>query len=1137
MQKPRRIISFLLGLMMVLPVAAFSGSEAAAAQVNYRNAIILAREALWRDIDSGAAGSASVAIMDNGKIVYSEAFGMADREKGRLADRSTLFNIGSVSKEFCAVAIMSLVDEGKVSLDERVVRYLPEFTMADLRYKDITVRMLLNHSSGIPGTNWVNGMGFALDADYQAETLDSLSRLHLKFAPGEFATYCNDGFTLAELVVERVSGKDFMDFVSEKILKPLSLEGTGLSVGRWKDKPGAAYYDPLSGKREPSEVVSILAAGGLASTAEDLCRFAYMFSGEGTQVLSGASLEEMRKEQSSIEKREFGAPGWSFGLGWDLTELSPFKESGIQVLGKGGNTGCYTAQILVAPDQKLSVAIVEAGAFLPATYTAIRIMEAALVEKAAMLERQMAEAAPPEPQPASQAAPPEPQPIPPEYADFGGYYAASGAIMKMGFDFTKNLLETTLIYQGVEIPRPAYTYHEGVFQGGAGDPIRLVKVHGKPYVVTKSVFGDEIGAQRLEAPDKPASLATDIDKKLWLRRNIGPFEGRSMALFNPFVVSHAIPALPGYIDFDGIKKVQSPTTAIPAANYSRDQTELSLVDKAGQTWAFLSYKWMSPAEAAPSLRRGETSLTIGGEGYNEWLIAGEDLSLSFGKPERGRVIVFSPERSPIYDSVLDEGKVRVGAGSLIEVAGMPGDAFVLKTESPPLWSLDDTLNTFEMPDVDVSPDGKRVAYTVSRTVMNDTQSASMLQVYCADTDSKNTVQLTKADAYCYGVQWSPDGKQIAFMSVQSGKNEIWLVPAAGGEAVQLTHVATGVYMYRWSRDGTFISYLAPDLPAQEKKEALVRTGDAIVVDENDPMAHIWTVSTQGNPSGEHEAHQITHGDFSVSSWDWSPDGAYLTFARQAHLTPLYEYPTTLSRLDMGSGLITDLVLPEERSNYGSIRYSPDGNWIAYSTSHAFFNLMDVSVLPSSGGQSRILAKDQDQSLLLNSLGLLGWSPDGKYLYLSNVRGTKVAITALPTDGGVARDILTRGYIAGGRMNSSQSMLGLVMEDFSTPQEVYVAALSGNRDLDPGRASNLNTHLPREKAWESEVLRWTAPDGLIHRRRFDLSGRQRTGQEISPGGGNPWRSRGFVLSVLSGRPDLAHFSRWGSRLTGLRLAQA
>ena len=848
MQKPRRIISFLLGLIMVFPVAAFSGSETGAAQDSFRKAIILAREALWRDIDSGAAGSASVAIMDDGKIVYSEAFGMADREKGRLADRDTLFNIGSVSKEFCAVAIMSLVDEGKVSLDERVVRYLPEFTMADPRYKDITVRMLLNHSSGIPGTNWVNGMGFALDADYKAETLDTLSRLHLKFAPGEFATYCNDGFTLAELVVERVSGKDFIDFVSERILKPLSLEDTGLSIGLWKDKPGAAYYDPSSGKKEPSEVVSILAAGGLASTAEDLCRFAYMFSGDGKQILTSASLAEMRKEQPSAEKREFGAPGWPFGLGWDLTELSPFKEGGIQVLGKGGNTGRYTAQILVAPDRKLSVAIVEAGAFPPATYTAIRIMEAALVEKDAMSERQMAEAAPQELQPAlpaAQSMSPEPQPIPPEYADFGGYYTASGAIMKMGFDFAKNILETTLIYQGVEIPRPAYMYHEGVFQGSAGDPIRLVKVHGKPYAITESVFGDEIGAQRLKALDKPLILKTDIDKKLWLRRNIGPFEGRSMALFNPFVVSHAIPALPGYIDFDGIKKVQSPTTAITTANYSRDQTELSLVDKGGQTWAYLSYKLMSPAEAAPSLRRGDTSLTIGGEGYNEWFIAGEDLDLSFTKPEQGRIIVFSPERSPIYDSVLDKGKVRVGFGSLIEVAGMPGDVFALKAESPPLWTLDDTLNTFEMPDVDVSPDGKKIAYTVSRTVMTDTQSASLTQIYCADIDGKNTVQLTKADAYCYGVQWSPDGKQIAFMSVQSGKNEIWLVPPTGGEAVQLTHVATGVYMYRWSRDGTFISYLAPDPQAPGKTEALVRTGDAIVVDENDPMAHIWTISTQG----------------------------------------------------------------------------------------------------------------------------------------------------------------------------------------------------------------------------------------------------------------------------------------------------
>jgi len=1095
MQTPKRIMLIALGLSLVFPLMAFSGSEAAA-QPDYRATIILAREAMWRDIDSGAAGSASVAIMDKGSIVYSESFGMANREKGVPVDRDTLFNIGSVSKEFCAVAIMALMDEGKVSLDERVMRYVPEFAMADTRYKDITVRMLLNHSSGIPGTNWVNGMGFELDADYKAKTLDTLSRLHLKFTPGEFATYCNDGFTLAELVVERASGKSFIDYVSEKILKPLALENTGLSLGLRLDRQGAAYYDPASGKKEPPEVVSILAAGGMASTAEDLCRFAYMFSGDGPQVLSGTSLEEMRKRQPSIENRVFGAPCWPFGLGWDLTELAPFKGNGIQVLGKGGNTGRYTTEILVAPDQGLSVAIVESGAASPAAYTAINIMEAALVEKGVMPDKQAAPGPQPEPQ--------EPQPIPPEYADFEGYYAASGAIMKMGFDFTKNILETTLIFQGVEIPRPAYTYHDGVFQGSPGDPIRLVKAHGKPYVVTGSVFGDEIGGQKLEALAKPLSLATDIDKKLWLRRNISPFEGRSMGLFNPFVISHAIPALPGYIDFDGIKIVQSPTTALTAANYSRDQTELSLVDKGGQTWVRLSHKLMSPAEAAPSLRRGDRSLTIGAEGYNEWLIAGEDLVLNFTKPERGRVIVFSPTLSPMYDSVLDEGKARIGAGSLIEVAGMPGDTFALEAKAPPAWTLDDTMNSFEMPDVDVSPDGKMVVYTVSKNVITDTQSATLVQIYRADIDGENIVPLTPAEGYCYGAQWSPDGKQIAFMSVQSGKNEIWLIPSTEGPAVQLTHTATGVYMYHWSRDGSFISYLAPDPAPQGEKEALARSGDAILVDENDKMAHIWTISTQGSPSSQREAHRITHGDYSVSSWDWSPDGAYLTFARQAHLTPLYEYPATISRLDLRSGAITDLVLPKERANYGSIKYSPDGAWVAYTTSYAFFNLMDLSMLPASGGQPRLLAKDQDQSLLLNSLGFLGWSPDGNYLYLSNARGTKAAITALPTDGGPARDILARGYIASGRMNSSQSMLGLVMEDFSSPQEVYAAALSGNADLLPRQVSALNTHSPREKAWESEVLRWIAKDGQTIE-----------GVLTYPAGGEPGKKYPLIVEIHGG----------------------
>ena len=108
---------------------------------------------------------------------------------------------------YVAAAIMLLVDDGKVSLDKPVTEYLPEFKMADDRYKKITMRMLLNHSSGIPGTEGANSFGFKYDNNVKQETINTLARAHLKHDPGAMQVYCNDGFTLAEIIVERVSGR------------------------------------------------------------------------------------------------------------------------------------------------------------------------------------------------------------------------------------------------------------------------------------------------------------------------------------------------------------------------------------------------------------------------------------------------------------------------------------------------------------------------------------------------------------------------------------------------------------------------------------------------------------------------------------------------------------------------------------------------------------------------------------------------------------------------------------------------------------------------------------------------------------------------------------------------------------------
>ena len=411
---------------------------------------------------------------------------------------------------------------------------------------------------------------------------------------------------------------------------------------------------------------------------------------------------------------------------------------------------------------------------------------------------------------------------------------------------------------------------------------------------------------------------------------------------------------------------------------------------------------------------------------------------------------------------------------------------------PSAWTLDDTLNMAAMSEVDLSPDGKRAVYSVSRAVMTDTQSALVSNIYLSDINGANAVPLTPGEISSYSPQWSPDGQQIAFLSAMSGKNEIWVIPAAGGEAVQLTHVATAVYLFRWSRDGSFISYMAPDAP--------IPNDGPIVVGENNPMVRLWTVSTRKDPAGVYVMRPITAGNYSVRNWDWSPDGKAVTFVRQQSVTPEYEYPATISRLELESGTLTDLVPPIDRTGYNFVTYSPDGKWIAFATVNAFYFSMDVSIMPSEGGQPRILAKEQDEK----PLGLLGWSADSKYLYLSNARGTAAAITGLPVDGSAPRDILTRGYIAGGKMNSSRTMLGLIMEDFDTPQEVYAAALAGNDDLKPVKVSNLNTRLPLKKVWKSEVVRWPARDGLMIE-----------GVLTYPAGGEPGQRYPLVVEIHGG----------------------
>ncbi|GBF75546.1 serine hydrolase [Paenibacillus sp. 598K] len=303
------------------------------------------------------------AIMDEGSIVLSGSAGVHDRATNQPVAKDTMFAIGSVSKMHVSAATMMLADAKLIDIDQPLVAYIKEFKMADERYKDITPRMLMNHSSGLYGTHYGNSMLFDdNDTENHDQLLTRLQSEHLKAEPGEFSVYCNDGFQLLELLVERVSGISYSEFVEKRINEPLQLTSTKTPLDDFDRERLAKTYFPTMEHALPVENPNVIGAGGLYSTAEELTKFAEVLIGNRPDVLSEQSVKAMQQAEYrngvwiSDEPSNYG-----YGLGWDAIRLVPFANYGITAMSKGGDTMLYHADLTTVPDQDISIAVITSG--------------------------------------------------------------------------------------------------------------------------------------------------------------------------------------------------------------------------------------------------------------------------------------------------------------------------------------------------------------------------------------------------------------------------------------------------------------------------------------------------------------------------------------------------------------------------------------------------------------------------------------------------------------------------------------------------------------------------------------------------------------------------------------------------------
>ncbi|NOU87519.1 serine hydrolase [Paenibacillus sp. LMG 31460] len=312
--------------------------------------------------DYGVSGL-QYAIMDHGSIVLSGSAGVYDKVTNNPITKDMMFGIGSVSKTYVSAATMMLADSNQIDIDQPLTTYIKDFTMADERYKEITPRMLMNHSSGIYGSHYGNSFLFDdNDTKNHDELLVKLQSESLKSNPGEFSVYCNNGFQLLEILVERVSGLSYSEFLETHISKPLQLTSTQTPRDSFdRDRLTKTYFPGLD-HALPTENANLIGTGGIYSTAEEVSKFAEVLIGNRTDILS-------EKSAKAMQSHEYRKGVWvseetntiNYGLGWDAVRLAPFSDYGITALFKGGDTYMYHAALTALPEHDISMAVLSSG--------------------------------------------------------------------------------------------------------------------------------------------------------------------------------------------------------------------------------------------------------------------------------------------------------------------------------------------------------------------------------------------------------------------------------------------------------------------------------------------------------------------------------------------------------------------------------------------------------------------------------------------------------------------------------------------------------------------------------------------------------------------------------------------------------
>jgi CubicO group peptidase (beta-lactamase class C family) len=297
-------------------------------------------------LSSTGVPSASIAIVRDGRLAYAQAYGDASLSPRTPARPEMRYSIGSISKQFTAAAVLLLAEQGKLSLEDKLSRFLPSLTRAG----EVTIRQVLSHTSGYQDY-WPQDYvpPFMLQPTTAEKILDQWARKPLDFEPGTQWQYSNTGYVIAGLVVEKAGGTPLVPFLRDHVFRPLGMQSVAdVDQGRLTEPDPVGYMRYALGPLRPAPKEAagwLFAAGELAMPASDLAKW-------NIGVINQALLKPASYQSMGAEVLLKNGQSTRYGLG-----VSVRNDAGHRALEHGGEVSGFTAENIIYPDDRAAITV------------------------------------------------------------------------------------------------------------------------------------------------------------------------------------------------------------------------------------------------------------------------------------------------------------------------------------------------------------------------------------------------------------------------------------------------------------------------------------------------------------------------------------------------------------------------------------------------------------------------------------------------------------------------------------------------------------------------------------------------------------------------------------------------------------